>query len=263
VVNGFQTAKGVTTTATLAAPIVQRTEPTSVATIPPPQTFTLTVAVASGDGSVESFPAGILCGSCASDTASFPVDARVALTATPTTGQSLSQWSGACSGIGPCVVKMTSNQTVTAKFSPGQTFSGTFVAPFNGTFPDPAGDTYSASASSTIVLNVVQNSNGTISGSASVPTFLGVAVASCPIGGCTTSSGSENAVGSMSGTASSFGGTFLSPDQNFMITFSGSLSGSSVTGSATFSAVFFGTSGGTTIHTTLSGSASGITLAAQ
>jgi len=262
-VNSFQTSNGTTTSTTLAAPTVQQMESTSAATIPPPQTFTLTVGVASGDGSVESFPEGILCGSCASDTTSFSAGASVALTATPASGESLSGWSGACSGIGPCVIQMNSDQTVTATFSPGQTYSGSFVAPFSGTFPDPDGDTYSASASGTIVLNIVQ-SNGTISGSASVPTYLGVSVASCPDGDCSTSSGTETAVGSVSGSVGSFGGTFVSPDQDFTITFTGSLNSSNtITGSATFSGVFFGTSDGSTIDTNLSGSVSSITLTAQ
>jgi hypothetical protein len=262
-VTGFQTTNGTTTTTTLAAPNVQQIEPSSSAIIPPPATFTLTAtATGPGSGSVESFPYGVFCANTTCS-ASFVAGATVSLAATPATGDSLSGWSGACSGIGPCVVTMNSDQSVTATFSPGRTYSGNFLAPFNGTFPDPAGDSYSATASGSIILNVVQGSNGSISGSASVPTYVGIAVASCPITNCSTLPFSDTPVGTISGTTTSFGGTFVSADGNFTMTFTGSLNGSSVTGSATFSGVFVGTSNGSSITTTLSGSLPSITLAAQ
>jgi hypothetical protein len=264
-INSYQSSNGTTTETMLAAPTIQQSEPTSAAVIPPPQitTYTLTAGVASGNGSVESFPEGILCGNCASSTASFPAGTSVKVTATPISGESLITWSGACSGIGPCFVVMNSNESVSATFGPGQTFSGDFNELFSGTFPDPNGDAYGASASGSIILNITQSSNGAISGSASVPTYLGISVVSCPGGNCSTSPFSETAVGPISGTVGSFGGTFVSSDQKFTMTFKGSLSGNSITGSATFSCVFIGTAGGSTISTTLSGSVSSITFTQQ
>lgn len=263
-IDTYQTANGATTETTLAVPTVQQSEPTTVAVIPPAPvtTYTLTAGVGSGDGSVESFPEGISCGN-ATCTSSFPAGTSLTVTATPASGESLIAWSGACTGIGPCVLTMNSNEGVTATFGPGQTYSGNFNQLFGGTFADPAGDTYSASASGTIILNITESGNGTISGSASVPTYLGISVNSCPIGDCEPLPFSETAVGTVSGTAGSFTGTFVSSDQDFTMVFTGSLSGTSITGSATISGAFLGTAYGSSISTTLSGSVPSTTLTQQ
>jgi hypothetical protein len=78
----------------------------------------LTVAMAgSGSGTVTSDPAGIDCGStCA---ASFDAGSHVTLTATAAAGSVFTGWSGGgCSGVGPCVVTLGADITVTATFSP-------------------------------------------------------------------------------------------------------------------------------------------------
>jgi hypothetical protein len=261
----YQTSNGVTTETTLAAPDSQQSEPVSTATFTPVavQTYTLTTSVASGNGtgSIESYPDGILCGNCASDSASFPAGTSVTLTATPAAGDTLVGWSGACSGIGSCIVVMNSDQSVMATFSPGQTYSGSFNASFDGTFPDPDGDSYAASASGEIILNLTENSNGTISGTGSVPTNIGITVASCPIGDCETNPSSVTAAGPLSGNASGFVNTFTSSNSNFTLVFTGTLnSDGTVTGSATFSSGFYGTADGDSISTTLSGSIPSITL---
>ena len=81
---------------------------------PPPPTFTLTVKVTGGPGSVTSAPAGIHCtaGACG---AGFPAGTRVTLT--PAEG-AFDKWSGACSGRGACVVTVTKVSSVTARFRP-------------------------------------------------------------------------------------------------------------------------------------------------
>jgi len=265
-INSYQTTNGTTTETTLAAPTTSQAEPTTVAVIPPPQvtTYTLTAGVASGDGSVESFPEGIFCGNTTC-TASFPAGTSVTVTATPTSGESLISWSGACSGIGPCTVVMNSNESVSATFGPGQTYSGTFNQMFSGTFPDPNGDTYSASVSGTIILNITENSGGAISGSATVPANIGISVASCPIDNCSTLPFSETVTGTLSGTAQNFGFNAASSDQeDFTVTFTGSLnSDGTVTGTATFSSNFVGSSGSSSIETNLSVPAFSITLTGQ
>lgn len=263
---GYQTANAATTVTTLAAPNTQQTEPATTAVINPApvQTFTLSTGVSSGTGSIESFPDGILCGACASDTASFPAGTSVVLTATPAAGDTLLGWSGACSGIGTCVVTMNSNQSVSAAFGPGQSYAGSFSAGFSGTFPDPLGDTYSASASGTIAISLTANANGTISGSGSVPADMGVAVVSCPAANCETLPFSETAVGSVSGQAANFTSTFTSPDGYFTMTFHGSVNpDGTITGSATFSQRFVGFSGGSSIPTVLSGTIPSLTLTPQ
>jgi uncharacterized repeat protein (TIGR02543 family) len=77
--------------------------------------YALTVSKAgAGGGTVTSTPAGIDCGSDCSE--SFNSGAFVTLTATPETGSTFSDWSGACSGAGGCVVTMDAAKSVIATF---------------------------------------------------------------------------------------------------------------------------------------------------
>jgi PASTA domain/Divergent InlB B-repeat domain len=79
-----------------------------------PKTLTLQKA-GTGTGTVTSSPAGIACGS----SCSYPFDhgTSVTLTASSGTGSTFEGWSGACSGLGPCTLTMTANQTATATFA--------------------------------------------------------------------------------------------------------------------------------------------------
>lgn len=75
----------------------------------------LTVQV-TGNGAVTSQPSGINCGAQCS--ASFATATSVVLTATPASGQSISGWSGACTGsAGTCTVTMSQAQTVSVTFA--------------------------------------------------------------------------------------------------------------------------------------------------
>jgi uncharacterized repeat protein (TIGR02543 family) len=77
----------------------------------------LNVSIAGqGTGSVSSVPSGISCGQYC--TATYGQGTSITLAATPSTNSVFSGWSGACSGVSSCVVSMSSNQTVTANFSP-------------------------------------------------------------------------------------------------------------------------------------------------
>lgn len=69
----------------------------------------------SGQGSVDSAPAGVSCG--ATCTAPFAAGTSVTLSATPAPGSVFTGWGGACSGNGVCVVSMTSARSVVATFS--------------------------------------------------------------------------------------------------------------------------------------------------
>ena len=81
---------------------------------------TLTVSV-SGSGTVASSPSGISCpGTCL---ANFTQGTIVSLTASPSSGNGLLAWSGACSGTGACTVTMNSSQAVTAAFAPLETLT--------------------------------------------------------------------------------------------------------------------------------------------
>ena len=76
--------------------------------------YTLNVGV-SGNGSVTSSPAGIICGSVC--TMNYTGGTPVTLTATPAGGATFTGWGGACTGNGGCLVTMNSLESVTAIFS--------------------------------------------------------------------------------------------------------------------------------------------------
>lgn len=79
-------------------------------------TYPLSVGITgTGGGIVASTPAGVDCGgSC---TVSFDIGTVVTLTASPNALSTFEGWSGACSGIGPCVVTMDGTTTVGAQFT--------------------------------------------------------------------------------------------------------------------------------------------------
>jgi len=89
---------------------------------------TLTVAAdpaSSGTGTITSQPVGVSCGG---DCVAEYVDGTViTLTAAPDAGSIFTGWTGGgCSGIGPCVVTMNANQSVTATFTSLTPVLGTF-----------------------------------------------------------------------------------------------------------------------------------------
>ena len=60
-----------------------------------------------GAGTVKSTPWGVLCGTkCSTDSGSFPEGYEVTLTATAAAGHVFTGWTGACSGLGRCVLDM-------------------------------------------------------------------------------------------------------------------------------------------------------------
>lgn len=69
-----------------------------------------------GEGSIQSVPAGIACGSTCS--AAFAENTQVTLLATAKPGYTFAGWSGACAGAGACVVYMDDLATVNAYFAP-------------------------------------------------------------------------------------------------------------------------------------------------
>jgi hypothetical protein len=87
---------------------------------------TLTVRLAGSDsGTVTG--SNITCpGTC---TATYAPGTIVTLTAAPAAGSTFAGWSGACGGTGPCIVSMSSDQSVTATFTASQTASPTQQSP--------------------------------------------------------------------------------------------------------------------------------------
>jgi len=86
-----------------------------------PTEYTLTVSK-TGSGTVTSNPAGISCGSTCS--ANYNSSTSVSLTATPDSGYTFAEWSGACTGTGACTVTMIGAKSVTATFIITTTVTG-------------------------------------------------------------------------------------------------------------------------------------------
>jgi Tol biopolymer transport system component len=102
---------GLSCTVTLGA------DTTVTATFAPPAAFGLTVAKAgTGQGTVASVPAGLLCG--ADCTTGYAPGTPVILAATAAAGSAFSGWTGGgCSGTGTCTVTLGADTAVTATFS--------------------------------------------------------------------------------------------------------------------------------------------------
>ena len=97
-------------------------------------TYTVTLNK-SGTGTVTSDPAGIDCGKIC--TASYLDGVQVTLTATPAEGFNFQGWSGACTGSAACVLKMTVDQTVNAKFVASMAYALKITAPASTCPPSP------------------------------------------------------------------------------------------------------------------------------
>ncbi len=146
--------------------------------------YALTVQV-EGQGTVTSTPAGITCGAGGADcTESLGHGSVITLTATPATGHAFDQWSGACSGAGPCVVPMTETRSVTATFAPilQSTHALTVVRVGNGAVSStPAGIACGADCSEVFEQGTVVTLTATADTGS---TFAGWTGAGCSTGAC-------------------------------------------------------------------------------
>ncbi len=107
--------------------------------LPPDATVTLSVN-GSGTGSVTSSPAGIACNTNCS--AQFANDSSVTLHAAAAAYSSFTGWSGACAGMGDCVLVMTGDRSVTATFTKDtvhQVQTGTGTAAYYATIQEAYG----------------------------------------------------------------------------------------------------------------------------
>ena len=73
------------------------------------------IKAGTGSGTVTSSPAGINCGADCSE--SYAYNTLVTLTAAPSSDSMFDGWSGACAGVGSCVVTMIDAKSVTATFT--------------------------------------------------------------------------------------------------------------------------------------------------
>jgi murein DD-endopeptidase MepM/ murein hydrolase activator NlpD len=82
----------------------------------------------SGSGRVSSDPAGIYCEvDCGED---YAKNTRIVLSAQPYTGSMFTGWSGACTGTGPCNIKLKEDTTVSASFVRIDPQSFSLVTPY-------------------------------------------------------------------------------------------------------------------------------------
>jgi hypothetical protein len=147
-----------------------------------------------------------------------------------------------------------------------QTYSGSYTAPFNGTASDPLGGVYSASASFGFTVSLTQNSDGSITGSASVPANINISVVSCPSGdSCSADSFTATATGSVTGTNVNISANLSSGGTDpLLINFIGTITGNSIAVTGGFSTTFEGQGGGLPpTFTTLNGTITGLTLPEQ
>ncbi len=197
-----------------------------------PRLRTLTLnKTGAGTGSLFATPAGL----------SYDEGTTVSIAATPATGSAFTGWSGACTGsTSPCSVIMSVDRTVTAGFTNSETFI--LSLPVGGAMSSivDGGCTYTVSASITsLTLQVVTSSNGTISGTGTSSTNFNVAGNSSSCAGqpfTTTSAGTLSGSGStINASLTHFSNTYQSINETITIT--GTRSGTSINGTASIQEV--------------------------
>ena len=119
-------------------------------------TYTLTTAVSPTGGGTINPAAG---------PHTYNQDDVVAITATPNSGYTFSNWSGACTGTGSCSVTMDRHQTVTANFTAVPTYVlTTAVSPSAGGTINPAAGPHTYNQGDVVAVTAAPNSGYAFSG---------------------------------------------------------------------------------------------------
>jgi len=98
-----------------------------------PQDSHRLIITKAGNGTVTSSPEGIDCGGLCSGY--YAQDTEMTLTAIPDFGWLFFDWSGACTGTGPCQVIMNQETTIFAAFESGTPIAAFTGAPLSGSAP--------------------------------------------------------------------------------------------------------------------------------
>src|SRR6266567_2516932 len=193
-----------------------------------PNTMRLTITKAgNGGGAVFASPAG---------TPDYDAGTSITITATANPGSAFVAWGGACAGsaaTAPCTLVMDADKAVTATFGLSQTFvSGTWSKAL-GTVTDVIGCQYAISASGVLTMGVVENADGTVSGTSSTTAHIGIVTTYSPsYTTCTALPFDVTATGNIAGTDASLTATLASSNGNFTMTFTGARNASVITGTA-------------------------------
>ena len=144
---------------------------------PPPVRHGLTVLV-DGHGSVRSTPSGIDCGATCS--ARYDEGTQVSLAPVPDAGYAFSGWSGVCNGAGGCVVMMSSDAHVSARFDalPPQMFSVTVSVTGPGRISGNGIDCPGSACSAQVAAGTVLSLNAVANGGARMMGWAGACAAS-------------------------------------------------------------------------------------
>ncbi|TMA23420.1 MAG: hypothetical protein E6J88_12750 [Deltaproteobacteria bacterium] len=144
---------------------------------PPPVRHALTVLV-DGHGSVRSTPSGIDCGATCS--ARYDEGTQVSLAPVPDAGYAFSGWSGVCNGAGGCVVMMSSDAHVSARFDalPPQMFSVTVSVTGPGRISGNGIDCPGSACSAQVAAGTVLSLNAVANGGARMMGWAGACAAS-------------------------------------------------------------------------------------
>jgi len=181
-----------------------------------------------GNGAVFANPPG---------SPNFVPGTSVQVTATANPGSTFVAWGGACAGVAPdsaCDLVMNDDTTVTATFSLSERFVSNTWSASLGTVTDGLGCQYAITASGVLTLNVIENSNGTVSGTASTTAHIGITTTySPPYTTCTSLPFDTSGSGNLSGSDASLSASLASSGGNFTMSYSGTRSGTTIMGSAT------------------------------
>jgi hypothetical protein len=181
-----------------------------------------------GTGAVFANPPG---------TPTFVRGTSIRITATANSGSTFVAWGGACAAVaapGACDLVMNADTTVTATFALSERFVSNTWSASLGTVTDGIGCQYAISASGVLTLNVVENSNGSVSGTGSTTAHIGiVTVYTPPYDTCTSLPFDTSGTGNLGGNDASLTASLASSGGGFTLAFTGTRSGTTITGSAT------------------------------
>jgi hypothetical protein len=201
----------------------------SVAITVQPNEVTLTIQKAgNGDGAVFANPPG---------TPNYEPGTAVEITATANPNSIFVGWGGACAGVAanaPCDLVLDNDTNVVATFALPETFVSTTWNASLGSVTDSIGCQYSVSASGVLTFALVENSDGSVGGTASTNAHINIVNTYTPqYDTCTALPFDIAAMGPITGNDAQLDANLRSSGGSFTMSFAGTRNGTTITGSAT------------------------------